>query len=119
MGGVAGQATSCFMQLECLSFVSFISRFEYVLLITTTPLAYPTPTTSAPQNLHYIFCGAGRGVYFLDIRLSFLANFLHQVHLYKYILYLCFGFVFFLDFSSVLQCILSGKYFTVSVFVYI
>lgn len=93
---------------------SFRYGFE-CLCVCHAPLAFPC----TPQHLHCFVCGGGEN--FLDIRLSFLANFLHQVHLYKYYLYLCFFFFLLFCFLifSVLQCILSGKYFTLSFFVYI
>lgn len=65
------------------------------------PNAHDKRTT---ESALHILRGRAGGFYFLDIRLSFLANFLHQVHLYKYILYLCFGFVFVFFFSRFFFC---------------
>lgn len=92
--------------VECFRFVTGLSE-----CVCHAPLA-----SHARHSICIIsFAWAGRGT-FLTFVYRFLANFLHQVHLYKYYLYFCF---FFFMIFSVLQCILSGKYFTVSFVVYI
>lgn len=84
----------------------------------------PRPTlTQRPRQAHHRICityfaGQGGGFYFLDIRLSFLANFLHQVHLYKYILYLCFGFVFVFVFFFSIFLLFYNAFYLVNISLY-